>query len=108
MKRIALFMIGCALLVAGCTKEIAPVEETATPKHLTINIVPSLEVPNTRDVKTGWEAGDKIYVFFNIRVGQSGLEYMIMTYDGSDWVHTFSGATTEQRIMSTSGSFHAA
>ncbi|MBO4742323.1 MAG: hypothetical protein J5533_01695 [Bacteroidales bacterium] len=108
MKRLALFMIGCALLAAGCTKEIAPVEETATPKHLTINIVPSLEVPNTRDVKTGWEAGDKIYVFFNIRVGQSGLEYMIMTYDGSDWVHTFSGATTEQRIMSTSSGYLSA
>ena len=101
-------MIGCALLAAGCTKEIAPVEETAAPKHLTINIVPSLEVPNTRDVKTGWEAGDKIYVFFNVRVGQSNVEYMLMTYDGSDWVHTFSGATTEQRIMSTSSGYLSA
>ena len=108
MKRIAILMIGCALLAAGCTKEIASVEETFAPGKLIIDIVPSLEEPETRDVKTGWEAGDKIYVFFDIQKGTTSFDYLTMTYDGSGWSHTFSNSTLESRLLSGSGGYLSA
>ncbi|MBO4340869.1 MAG: Ig domain-containing protein, partial [Bacteroidales bacterium] len=105
MKRIVLLMIGCALLACGCAKDLASVEEPVVPGHLTIDIVPSIDVPQTRDVKTGWEKGDKIYVFFDIKKGVTSFDYITMTYNGSKWLFSFSSDTLEETLLSGSGGY---
>ena len=108
MKRIVLLMIGCALLASGCARELVSIEEPAAPRHLTIDIVPTIDVPQTRDVKTGWENGDKIYVFFDFQKSASALDYLTMTYDGSKWDCLFSDDALEERLLSGSGGFLSA
>lgn len=98
-------MIGFALLAAGCAKEIVSIEEPVAPGHLTIDIVPSIDVPPTRDVKTGWEVGDKIYVFCDIQKGSTSFEYLTMIYNGTKWSCTYSSETLEERLLSGSGGY---
>ena len=65
MKKSILFMGCLALLMAGCSKEqdVKEPRQEEAPRHLAVNITVNHD-SDTRAVKTGWESGDKIYVFF--------------------------------------------
>ena len=91
------------MLVAGCAKE--PVVETIpeeTQSHLTFDITVNRENPATRAVQTGWENGDKIYLFFFDKyTDDSCINHLTMTYDGSGWSYEFSNANMESDLLST-------
>ena len=104
MKRTILFIFCLALLVAGCSKEqVIETMTGETPRHLTIDITVNPEGPDTRAVKTGWENGDKIYVFFDFGKNTTSDEHMTMTYDGSKWSYEFSNETMEAALLAKTG-----
>ncbi len=99
MKKALLIMSAVFALVA-CNKE-NPVKESAIdPSKIVFNI----NVENgeaTKGVKTTWENGDDVYVFFQ----DNTTQYVKMTFDGSSWTYkdkdggtAFSGLT-----LATSG-----
>ena len=94
MKKALLIMSAVFALVA-CNKE-NPVKESAIdPSKIVFNI----NVENgeaTKGVKTTWENGDDVYVFFE----DNTTQYVKMTYNGSSWSYkdkdggtAFSGLT---------------
>lgn len=99
MKK-ALLIMSALLALVACNKE-TPVKESAIdPSKIVFNI----NVENgeaTKGVKTTWENGDDVYVFFQ----DNTTQYVKMTFDGSSWTYKdkdegtdFSGLT-----LATSG-----
>lgn len=87
MKKITLLAIFGVTLMAlsACNKEEVPASKTL---KLDLNIKHSSD---TKAVKTGWESGDNIYVFFGNPQDHPTPAYLTLTYDGSSW----SGVWTE-------------
>ena len=105
MKKAILYLCGIALLFAGCTKEqvVEPVVEETAPRHLTFDISVNYDEPETRAVKTDWESGDKVYLFFDLNAQTTTtVEYLTMTYDGTKWSYEFSNETLESTLLSKS------
>ena len=72
--------------MASCSKQLTE-EKAETYKHDKRDIVYNLNATHydkleTRAVKTGWEQGDIIYVFFSEQTSPSYLE---MSWDGGQW-----------------------
>ena len=89
MKKVWMLAALSALIIASCGKEVIPqqpVEPEPEPLKLVFDITPkSLSgETETKAVKTGWESGDIIYVFFEDNTSQ----YLRMTYDGTAWNYT--------------------
>ena len=88
------FMTVCAAVaLLSCAKEInAPITTEGPANMEEQEIQPlvfdfqinhaSLDGPGTKAVKTGWEAGDVVYVFFS---GIAAPKHVELTYDGSAW-----------------------
>ena len=98
MKK-TLLLLGCmALFVAGCNK-IENVEEPVqdSPRHLKVNI--TVNKAETRAVKTGWAAGDKIYVVFDVCFQEEISSYLTLTYNGSSWTSKFSDDVLEELLL---------
>lgn len=86
------FLLAALIVFAACSKEQAPAVETPgipetpeTPElrqSITFNLTANHPDARTRAVKTGWEAGDVIFVFFS---GISSPFHLEMVYDGSSW-----------------------
>ncbi len=68
-----------ALLLFACGREELPLEEPAIKFNLT---VADLD-PASRSVKTGWESGDVLYLWF-APVTQAQPD-LTLTFDGKDW-----------------------
>ena len=80
MKK-SIILLGCAaLLMAGCNKvETVEEPEAQEPsKHLNVDIAVNYG-EGTRAVKTGWAAGDKIYVVFDVTFLENDGYYMTLT-----------------------------
>ena len=117
MRKTILVLCSLALLASGCDK-VATVEEPAkdSSRHLTVDIKVDFAA-ETRSMKTGWEAGDVIYVAFdhfftsesNITKGSpQPAYYMTLTYDGTSWNSAFSDDALEDYLLNqTSGSLAA-
>lgn len=79
MKK-TIIVLSALLALVACNKE-TPVKESAIdPSKIVFNI----NVENgeaTKGVKTVWEDGDDVYVFFQ----DNTTQYVKMTYDGSSW-----------------------
>ena len=110
-------LIGClALLVAGCSREKDVLVPTENPqdgpeRHLIVNITVNQEDPDTRVVKTEWEAGDKVYFAFDGYFGNASTRkayYLTLTYDGKNWNSTFSDPALEDFLMGPTGGWMAA
>ena len=108
-KFIAILVAGLALW--ACTKE-APVTETAT-QPLKFNLsVTRGDAPDTKAVKTGWEDGDVVFVFFT---GAEAPKYLEMKYQydaeskTGSWVQTPKNGTAEESfaLSGTSGTMTA-
>ena len=89
MKKYLILMLAAAAALVSCGKEtLAPETVQATP--ITFNL--SANHPDaTKAVKSGWESGDAIFVFFT---GAAAPKHLKMTYDGTSWTSTeYNGAT---------------
>lgn len=106
MKKIISFFAMAAMLLVSCTNELDdnnsvaggnPSEEGIfAPGKYTFNVT----VADTKAVKTAWEDGDKIFVFFDdaktkAATGVSNLPYVTLTFNGEDWVADDGKAPTE-------------
>lgn len=94
MKKILSFFAIATMLLVSCLKEtvdstgeIASVEGVFAPGKYTFNV----EVAETKAVKTAWENGDKIFVFFDDAATKaasdvSNLPYITLVFNGEEWV----------------------
>ena len=103
MKKITLLTIfGLALMaLSACNKE--EVTASRTPK-LDLNIIHDSD---TKAVKTGWESGDKIYVFFGKPADHPTPAYLTLTFDGSSWTEAWTAGLEAEIASTASGTLHA-
>ncbi|MBQ6954196.1 MAG: hypothetical protein IJP81_09860 [Bacteroidales bacterium] len=83
MKKIFITLSAAVFALVACNKEIPVVEnEPAEATKLAFNFQVN-HPDDTKAVKTAWESGDKIYVFFEDIYGEG--KYLTLTYNGSAW-----------------------
>ena len=99
MKKITLFTIfGVALMaLSACSKEEVPAPKTL---KLDLNITHD---SYTKAVKTGWESGDKIYVFFGKPEDHTTPAYLTLTFDGSSWTEAWTAGLEAEIAATPSG-----
>ena len=88
VKKTLLFA-AAALALSACSKETPVKEEGAIDaSRIVFNIdVQNADAQATKGIKTAWEAGDDVYVFFE----DNTTKYVKMTYDGSAWTYNVLG-----------------
>lgn len=83
MKK-TMIILSALLALAACNKETLQEESTIDASKLVFNIqVEKSDEPATKGVKTAWETGDVVYLFFEGNTTQ----YVQMTYDGTSWAY---------------------
>ena len=90
MKKYLILMLAAAAALVSCGKDTLALETVqATP--ITFNL--SANHPDaTKAVKSGWESGDAIFVFFT---GAAAPKHLKMTYDGTSWTSAEYNAATQ-------------
>ena len=103
MKKITLLTIfGLALMaLSACNKEEVTASRTL---KLDLNIIHDSD---TKAVKTGWESGDKIYVFFGKPADHPTPAYLTITYNGSTWTEDWTAGLEAEIASTASGKLHA-
>ena len=112
MKRISIINAAAfaAMLSASCSKSI---ETPAAPSPgesiiLDLNIAGFDGAGDTKALKTGWAAGDKLNLWFddwnNSKKADNPTPDLVITYDGSKWT---AGALAADRSLKSSGQFLA-
>lgn len=103
MKKITLLTIfGMALMaLSACNKEEVPASKTL---KLDLNIIHSTD---TKAVKTDWESGDKIYVFFGKPKDHTTPAYLTLTFDGSSWTEAWTAGLEAEIAATESGTLCA-
>ena len=88
MKKTILFA-AAVLALAACSKETPVKEEGAIDaSKIVFNIdVQNADAQATKGIKTAWEDGDDVYVFFEDNI----TKYVKMSYDGSAWTYNVLG-----------------
>ncbi len=84
MKKVLLLFCALAALMISCEKQ--PIElsgDAAAP--VTFRLDARHPAAQTKAVKTGWEPGDVVFVFFS---GQAAPAYLELSWDGSSWTGT--------------------
>ena len=111
MKHTVLFICGIALLTAGCTKvetvdtdpvNINPLAGETVPRHLSIDISVNQDGPDARAVKTGWEEGDIVHIYFGVNdvgVGGNAMDHLTMTYSGGEWSYSDLSTKLENALL---------
>ncbi len=102
MKKIILFA-AAIFAFASCSKQEP---QTKTEKHLTLNFTINNGTP-TKAGKTGWEAGDVVYTFFQPLETRTEIEYLALEYDGSKWSETWTSGLETEIAGTTSGTLTA-
>lgn len=82
---ITFIALGALMLFAGCQKEQTIVGNSPQ-IEFEINVVRADLGQATKAVKTGWENGDKVYVFFDGNRA-SADDMMTMTYNEGSWTY---------------------
>lgn len=97
MKKMIMFAMAAAMVlcIASCSKAQFP-EGARKGSNLRLNIsVADLAKAGTKAVKTGWAAGDSIYIWYDANTQQT--PDLVIVYDGTDWEkasdYAFSGNT---------------
>lgn len=86
MKKIYTLLFAAAALVAAasCTKtEIVSPESETAPAKVSININVASLGPESKALKSGWEAGDKIHVY--LEDANTYVPDFDLTFDGTQW-----------------------
>lgn len=82
MKKSLIFLYMAIVALVSCGKE-NPVSEDSAEQPAAISFNLAANHPNsTRAVKSGWEKGDAIFVFFT---GVESPKHLKMTFDGNSW-----------------------
>ncbi|MBO4692033.1 MAG: hypothetical protein J5604_04575 [Bacteroidales bacterium] len=99
-----------AISLTSCTKEE---KAPAYIKSLKFNVTVKNGDADTKVVKTAWENGDKIYVFFNVTAGSTTgylnpSKYVVLTYNESTkkWDGALGGALTDANELGTAGKMY--
>ena len=103
MKKITLLAIFGVTLMAlsACNKEEVSASKTL---KLDLNIIHDSD---TKAVKTGWESGDKIYVFFGKPEDHTTPAYLTLTFNGSSWTEAWTAGLEAEIASTASGKLHA-
>ena len=112
MKK-TIILAGFALMAAfsSCNKSEMP--EAATTDGIKLNITVADLSPETKAVKSGWENGDRLNLYFegwNESATSDNYQKepdMILKYDGSKWQIESQVASLSSRLKSTGGKFTA-
>lgn len=84
MKKSLMFMMAAVAVLASCQKENTvdvPKDDVVEATPITFNLTAN-HSDDTKAVKTGWESGDAIFVFFS---NVDAPKHLKMTYDGTSW-----------------------
>lgn len=101
MKKTLLFAMA-VLALAACSKENLEKEDgIIDASKLVFNIDVQNANATTKGVKTVWENGDDVYVFFE----DNTTQYVKMTYDGTSWTYADKdgGSTFTDLTLAASG-----
>lgn len=99
MKKVFVILIALAATMVACNKVADVNEPQESVKEIVFNMeVKQADAQDTKAVKTGWEDGDKVYVFFKGLVGTN--KYAIFSYDGSAWTKSANAITAEDLAAS--------
>ena len=112
MKKTTAILCASLALFAACTKTALPeppapefpVEETTADEELKLNLTITRadglggDAPDTKAIKTGWETGDVIMVFFKTDVHK----YLELKYDGVNWIDSCKNGLTGDEIANAS------
>ena len=82
-KTIIFAALAAALVLASCQKNEIPQTPSQEPE-ISFNLSVDRNGFDTKGVKTGWENGDKVYVFFDEHYASAG-DLLVMTYNGGSW-----------------------
>lgn len=106
----------CALLAFALVLNSCSKEEIVSPKITTlkfnVNVKNGSTTGGTKAVKTGWENGDKIFVFFNVSTGAAtghldAMKYVTLTYNGGQWEGVPSESLSgDVGVIGTSGTMY--
>ena len=100
MKNKLFLLLVLALTLGACGRE-TPMEIRKAPVYRFDIAVTSAGMPTTKGVKTDWESGDVLYVFFE----DNALQYLKMTFNGTTWDQTdkLGGSAFEGLNLTASG-----
>lgn len=91
MKKLFITLSAAVFALVACNKETPVVEnEPAEATKLAFNFQVN-HPDDTKAVKTAWESGDKIYVFFEDIYGEG--KYLTLSYNGSAWTSSTNNLT---------------
>lgn len=101
MKKNLLFAAAALVALAACTKESPVKEEGAIDASKLVFNIDVRSGSDTKGVKTAWENGDDVYVFFE----DNTTQYVKMTYDGTSWSYKdkVGGTTFEGLVLAATG-----
>lgn len=93
MKKYLILLLASVVALVSCETEIIDSEngkETAQTPLITFNLTAN-RPDATKAVKSDWESGDAVFVFFNT---VEAPKYLKMSYDGSAWTSVEMDGTT--------------
>ena len=114
MKRFFIAAVAFVLTAGfvGCSKvEESPIVDGSNDVRVEFSVAEMDGFDSTRAVKSGWEAGDQIFVFFSangswLLADGSKANSVTLTYDGSEW-SAYANGVDETLLSSASGTFFA-
>ena len=114
MKRFFIAAVAFVLTAGfvGCSKvEESPIVDGSNDVRVEFSVAEMDGFDSTRAVKSGWEAGDHIFVFFSANgswlwADDSKANSVTLTYDGSEW-SAYANGVDENLLSSASGTFFA-
>ena len=107
MKKIYMILAVVALVgaAAACQKnEVTAPETQPVAQNVTVNITVSSLTPDTKAIKTGWEAGDILHVYLD-----DATTYepdFDLTYDGFIWSSSILATEVLARLKTSGGYLH--
>ncbi|MCR4860567.1 MAG: fimbrillin family protein [Bacteroidales bacterium] len=107
MKRLIIALGAALMTLAACNKA----ETVPAPQSLRLDLTVNYMGPGTKAVKTGWEAGDKVYVYFpgdETPVENQDPAYLTLTYDGGKWAESWTAGLEAEVAKTSSGNLYAA
>lgn len=84
MKKVLWMLVIALFALSSCRKEIPVEEEGRTYALSSLRFDVTINRLGTKGIKSGWESGDKVFLFFS----EVTNAYVTMSFDGSSWSST--------------------